>query len=317
MKQVLLAILLFVNVIVFAQTGIGTTTPDPSAQLDVSSTDKGLLPPRMTQAERDAISSPADGLVIYQTDGAVGLYLRKSGAWVMLSVSNNNSTDTDPTNELQNLSVSATGDILYLQNGGSVIIPGISYANNGGINIGDFTRGGYVFYLFVDGDPGYVEGETHGLIAAPSDQHTQSNWPPPPNYIGVEWGCWGTNITGADGTAVGTGLQNTIDIVNTNCSPYLNASYLIAANICDTLTLGGYNDWFLPSKDELNLMFENIGPGNYLGVGNVGAFGANIYWSSSEKDSIDAWRQYFGGLGNSPQFDSKFFDHSIRAIRAF
>ena len=51
----------------------------------------------MTEAEKDAISSPTDGLVIYQTDGAVGLYLRKSGAWIMLS-------------ESQNLSVSATVD---------------------------------------------------------------------------------------------------------------------------------------------------------------------------------------------------------------
>ena len=301
MKKVLVVILL-VNVNVFAQTGIGTTTPDPSAQLDVSSNNKGLLPPRMTQAERDAISSPADGLVIYQTDGAVGLYLRKSGAWVMLSVSNNNSTDTDPTNELQNLSVSATGDILYLQNGGSVIIPGISYANNGGLNIGDFTRGGYVFYLFVAGDPGYVAGETHGLIAAPYDQSTNA-----------EWGCLGTSIPGADGTAIGTGYQNTIDIVNANCSSYYGSP--LAAYICDTLTLGGYDDWFLPSKDELNLMYQNIGPGNNLGVGNVGGFVSNIYWSSSEIDNSYAWRHGFTfGFNNN---GAKLFDHCVRAIRAF
>ena len=63
-------------------------------------------------------------------------------------------------------------------------------------------------------------------------------------------GCFGTNISGADGTAIGTGAQNTIDIVNANCSPYMSGNS-IAANICDTLTLGGYSDWFLPSKDEL------------------------------------------------------------------
>lgn len=50
-----------------AQVGVGTTTPDPSAVLDVSSTTKGLLLPRLTTAERDAITSPATGLMIYNT----------------------------------------------------------------------------------------------------------------------------------------------------------------------------------------------------------------------------------------------------------
>ena len=71
-----------------SQTGIGTTSPDASAQLDVSSTTKGFLPPRMTEAERDAISSPADGLVIYQTDGAVGLHVRYLGSWVKIDGTN-------------------------------------------------------------------------------------------------------------------------------------------------------------------------------------------------------------------------------------
>ena len=58
-----------------AQTGIGTTTPDVSAKLDISSTTKGLLVPRMTATERGAIATPAKGLLIYQTDGEAGLYV--------------------------------------------------------------------------------------------------------------------------------------------------------------------------------------------------------------------------------------------------
>ena len=60
---------------VFAQTGIGTSTPDPSAKLHVASTEKGLLIPRMTSAQRTAISNPANGLMVYQTDGITGFYV--------------------------------------------------------------------------------------------------------------------------------------------------------------------------------------------------------------------------------------------------
>lgn len=70
-----------------AQVGIGTTTPDPSAQLDVKSSNKGLLAPRMTADQRSKIISPADGLLVYQTDGQIGFYFRQSGAWFKLATS--------------------------------------------------------------------------------------------------------------------------------------------------------------------------------------------------------------------------------------
>jgi trimeric autotransporter adhesin len=70
-----------------AQVGIGTTTPASSAKLEISSTTQGFLPPRMTSTQRADISSPATGLVVYQTDGATGLYLYNGSAWSLLTIS--------------------------------------------------------------------------------------------------------------------------------------------------------------------------------------------------------------------------------------
>lgn len=67
-----------------AQVGIGTATPHTSAQLDITSTNKGLLMPRMSQAQRTAITSPATGLMVYQTDGTAGYYYYNGTAWAQL-----------------------------------------------------------------------------------------------------------------------------------------------------------------------------------------------------------------------------------------
>jgi hypothetical protein len=81
-----------------AQVGIGTNSPAPSAQLDVTSTEKGFLPPRMTSAQRDLIATPATGLLIFQTDNTAGYYSFDGTAWVGLGSNNtNNSTNTNST----------------------------------------------------------------------------------------------------------------------------------------------------------------------------------------------------------------------------
>ena len=129
------------------------------------------------------------------------------------------------------------------------------------------------------------------LEAAPSDQSASA-----------PWGCYGVGITGADGTAVGTGEQNTIDI-EAECT-----TAGTAADICANLNLGSYDDWFLPSIDELNLMYTN------LRVEGVGGFTDFIYWSSSEHSTIDAWYQDFGGGQYYYPKDGPF---RVRAVRAF
>jgi hypothetical protein len=83
--HLLSAFLLFATINTHAQVAIGTPTPDASAQLDISSTGKGLLIPRMTSVQRIAISTPAEGLMVYQTDGTPGLYIVISGSWTNVS----------------------------------------------------------------------------------------------------------------------------------------------------------------------------------------------------------------------------------------
>lgn len=79
--------LFFINITHAQQNvGIGTSTPEVSAQLDVSSTSKGFLPPRMTAAQRSAISSPTNGLLVYQTDYPSGLFYFNSGVWSSVAV---------------------------------------------------------------------------------------------------------------------------------------------------------------------------------------------------------------------------------------
>lgn len=71
-----------IPILAFGQVGVGTSAPDPSAALDVTSSSKGFLPPRMTESERTSISSPATGLIVYQTDGTKGLYVYSGSAWI-------------------------------------------------------------------------------------------------------------------------------------------------------------------------------------------------------------------------------------------
>jgi hypothetical protein len=65
-----------------AQVGVGTSAPASSSVLDVTSTSKGFLPPRMSAAQRTGITSPATGLIVYQTDGFIGLYAYNGTSWI-------------------------------------------------------------------------------------------------------------------------------------------------------------------------------------------------------------------------------------------
>lgn len=160
------------------------------------------------------------------------------------------------------------------------------------IFIGAFYQGGVIFYIDQTGEHGYI-----------SSIYDQSN--------GCIWGCNPTIISEAYGLAIGTGEQNTKDILNICTSPD------IAAAICDTLQYNGFTDWFLPSKDELNLMYQHKGTINDTSIPNGGALlqGTN-YWTSSQAGTNSVWVQYFGSGGSQYSNSQKSRNH-VRAIRAF
>jgi hypothetical protein len=136
--------------------------------------------------------------------------------------------------------------------------------------------GGIVFYI--------TDGGLHGLEAAAADQES------------TQWGCYGTTISGANGTVVGTGEQNTADII-------ADCNETTAASVTSDYVPG----WYLPSKDELNLLYSQKDV--------VGGFASNYYWSSSQDNSYFAWYQYFG---NGNQFGyNKYRTARVRAVRAF
>ncbi len=98
MKSIILisVTLITLSLTSFAQTGIGTTTPDASAVLDVSSVTKGFLPPRMTDIQMDAISSPAEGLIIYCINCTPkGLYLFNGDSFFSMTFGGESTTGTD------------------------------------------------------------------------------------------------------------------------------------------------------------------------------------------------------------------------------
>ena len=152
--------------------------------------------------------------------------------------------------------------------------------------IGSIYKGGYVFKINMFG---------HGLCAAPKD------------YVKpVSWGCYGTLINGADGEKIGTGKQNTDDIL-AGCSQYGP----FAAKVCDELIVDSYEDWYLPSVEELMLMQRE------LYVQGFGGFKPGDYWSSTQNFSLGAWKVDFTSGEKGNNVNKANTGVNVRAIRSF
>ena len=158
------------------------------------------------------------------------------------------------------------------------------------VKVGSSVGGGVVAYVFKEGDPGYVAGETHGIIAAPKD-------------LGKAiYGCYGSVIGTSD--SLGKGLANTLAIVQ-NCKDTASAAYK-----CYNYAVNGYDDWYLPSTQEMNLMLAN--------AATIGGFLNETYMGSSEFQTagpgVYVWK-FECCYGTSYGFKTELFN--VRPVRSF
>jgi hypothetical protein len=321
MKKTLLNTLTFVSLCIAsaanAQVGIGVPAGEihPSAELEVKSTKKGFLPPRMTNAERNAIATPAAGLLIYQTDAVAnnpaGLYFYdgttwRNGAGVQgikgeqgIQGPKGATGAVGPKGADGQGAITIAGQGITVSGDGSQQSPYvISVASPCGLSIGQSYQGGIIFYLDPTG--------CHGLIAAPADQSTSSQWFVPQAEF--------TNTYPQENSYLAGLFEGEY---NSSSGP--------ASKICSELFIK-VGDWYLPSIEELKMMHRNIGQRDVFSTEtneyyteNVGNLADEAYWSSTAiaglgDFSLDAWA-YSLQFGTFQSRKNNF--HRVRAVRSF
>jgi len=204
-------------------------------------------------------------------------------------------TKTDPAGGT-NYTITGTSQLLS--------VPYALYAANAGTATGggNFTHyigeeygGGVIFHLWKDN-----AGVEHGLIVALTDQSTSQAW---------------SNVTSAE---IGTSAQSSWDgLSNSNSIVGQGGHTSSAAKLCLDLVSGGQSDWYLPSIQELNMLWNNYYTVSRAlsQISGATQLSKSVYWSSSESSNIYAWTFYFS-YGDSNLY-SKYNTNYVRAVRAF
>jgi hypothetical protein len=183
-----------------------------------------------------------------------------------------------------------------------------SCASGGTCSVGDLAPGGgYVFYVSAT-TINVAAGVSDGGIYLATAPQTWNGGAADPN---ASWGCGGTIISGSFSSAIGSGAENT-RLINAGCATAGIASRITAAS-----SAAGFTDWFLPSIDELTLIYNNL---KVPGLSNLQSWN---YWSSTQSTSNAAgsakyWWFGSGALsGETDKNNSVGSNMYVRAIRAF
>jgi uncharacterized protein (TIGR02145 family) len=308
-KTIILIMLAFIGLSnVHAQVGVGTTSPDPSAKLDVTSpnNDKGFLPPRLTTVQRDAIATPAEGLTIFNTTNGC-LEFFNASYWVSTCDGN---IASGP----------CIGEPTLINFNGKIYKP-IAYDNNCWLdrNLGssrvaqsfdDFEAYGDLYQWGRSRDGHQLINWTSSTSGSPvndPESTTQSTNPSPGNtFIASGWGTnWYTG-TSPDPDALwkenGTGVNNpcptgyrvpTLPEMN---NAILNAGPGVTANFNTSLKLTAVG-------------YRSPNDGNLIDVSTQGN-----YWTSTI-NSTNAHRIRYSGASVSSSAVSRATGYSVRCIK--
>lgn len=264
--------LFFINITEAQQNvGIGTSTPQASALLDVSSTSKGFLPPRMTDAQRIAITSPADGLLVYQTNAPIGLYFYKNGVWTRLSETTTTTTNVaTPVVSIccQNW-MTKNLDVNIYRNGDPIPLV------TDGATWGALTTGAYCYYNNDSATYAAIYGKLYNWYAvrdprglAPEGWHipTEFEWTTLVNCLG------GASVAGGPMKEMFTANWTASNIGATNISGFtaVPGGYRSSAGVFNVIGTDGY--WWSSSMSSgtgayirnLNYNTAGIAGGGFL-----------------------------------------------------
>jgi hypothetical protein len=349
MKKIILIVLIFLQSSVFAQIGIGTNTPNSSAILEVSATNKVLLPPRMSNDEKLAIINPATGLQIWCNNcGAAGeMQIYNGAAWKHISGVNTGAVGATVSATSSASAITGTtataGGTVSAAGDAAVTSRGVCWSTSHNPNIADSkTIDGSGTGSFTSSITGLIAEQTY-YARAYATTSVGTAYGPEISFTTILVLNIGTPYRGGvvaylDNTGIHGFIAATSDqsagiiwhfervlwktevsgakatsigsgTTNTNAIVAQYGTEATAARLCYDLVQGGYSDWVLPSSGELHVLMNNNAA--------IGGFSSGFYWSSSCVDDYDAVVSYASNTTNIYRKLAFDINAKVRAIRYF